>query len=392
MLRGVLRQVRGKLLHNAIPLSRAAFDIDRPVEVVGYVGRTAGIAESARLCAAALSASGHAVRVFDLDAGGETGDRSARDGGPAGTKIFHLNPPHLPRGIVRNGLRRFRETFNIGYWAWELETPPAEWAAAARYMNAILVPSTFTGDAVAKITARPVLLVPHPVTLETANPGMRGALGVAEEAFLVSTIFDFGSSFGRKNPLAAVRAFAAAAGGIPGAVLVVKTTGADAHPDNLARLMEAIAGRPDVIVVRESWPRADVSGLIAASDAFLSLHRSEGFGLSIAEAVMRRVPVVATNWSGNTDFCDPAAAYGVSAKLVPVVDAHPDYAALTSALWAEPDADEAADHLGRIARAPDEARARAERAAASLAAHLAAHRYDDALRRLADGQRAIRAG
>ncbi|MEQ8966825.1 MAG: glycosyltransferase [Azospirillaceae bacterium] len=391
MARRLYRHLRGRLLQDLIPAGRPIADAPCAapgIEVVGYPGAVAGIAASARLCAAALAGDGYAVSVIDLD----RIDPATASPGGAGppVRIWHLNPPMMPKAVLRFGPRRFAAGINIGYWAWELETFPAEWRKAERYMSAFLVPSRFTAEALARITAKPVGVVPHPVpSPAAADPSaLRREAGIATDAFLVATVFNFTSSFERKNPLAAIEAFRRAFGeeecsdtGRP-ARLVVKTANAARYPDQERRLRAAAEGDSRIAVIDAEWPEGRVQALIAASDAYLSLHRSEGYGLTLAEAIVAGVPVVATGWSGNTDFCDPESSFLVPWRLVPVADPHPAYAGLDGARWAEAEAEAAASALRRLRDDPETARWMARAAQDRLNAHVAANDYAGALRTL----------
>jgi glycosyl transferase family 4 len=390
--RAAYRWVRRGLLHRLIALAR--HDGPLPplgeVEVVGFFREATGLGESARLCARALVEAGHAVRLRDLSRReevpmGEFSRHRPATADPA-CRIWHLNPPMLPPAVLKLGLAAFRRSYNIGYWAWELDRLPPEWARAARYMNAILVPSSFTQWVIRTQTDVPVLVVPHPLQPAPVSPGLRQELGLPSGAFVAATVFNCDSSFERKNPLAAVEAFIGALGSHDDAFLVLKTSAARAGPDALDRLRRAVAAHPRILLVDELWSAARIGMLLAEADVYLSLHRSEGFGLTIAEPMLRGTPVVATAWSGNMDLCPAELTYPVPARLVPVVDRHPDFRGLAGrARWAEPDIAAASAHLRTIHADRKAARTGALAARAYLEAHLRVHGYDKALSRLAGG-------
>jgi glycosyltransferase involved in cell wall biosynthesis len=387
-IRSLYRFFRSHILQRLIPKSNAAFDPARPVEIVGYLSMMAGVGESARLCADALSSGGREILLRDVST--HAGEGSAVEwkitGGRAekpGTRIWHLNPPMLPRAIISTGFREFAKTYNIGYWAWELETVPAEWRHGARYVNAVFVPSEFTRRSIAPLTKAPVIVVPHPVTEKPAADGMRAKFGIEDEAFLVSFIFSAGSSINRKNPQAVINAFLILQARCPKAFLLMKGSGDPATDAGLAALFRAAAGNSRIKIVTEKLTSGEINGLIRDSDAYISLHRSEGFGLTLAEAIMHRTPVVTTAWSGTVDFCDPENTWNVEPSLIPVVDTHPEFASLTGAVWADPSPETAAEHLLAIYTDRPGARAKAENARSFLLRYLAANTYEKALETLA---------
>jgi len=391
--RSAYRWLRRSLLHRLLAFARHGRPLPPggAVEVVGHFREATGLGESARLCARALAEAGHRVSLFDLSRREEVAVGELLRGCHApvarpACRIWHLNPPLLPPAVLRLGLAEFRASYNIGYWAWELDRLPPEWALAARYMDAILVPSAFTRAVIEPEVGVPVLVVPHPLKAPPVAAGLRQELCIPEAAFLAAAVFNCDSSFERKNPLAAVQAFIDALGDREDAFLVLKTSAARASPEALARLRRAAAAHPAIRLVEELWAPTLVSMLLAEADVYLSLHRSEGFGLTIAEAMLRGTPVVATAYSGNVGFCPPELTHPVPARLVAVADGHPDFQHLAGrARWAEPDVAAASADLRAIHAGRQAARARAQKARACLEAHLAEHSYDRALAELAAG-------
>ena len=386
-MRRYYRMFRAQVLQRVIPKSRHAFARGKPVEVVGYFSTTAGVAESARLCVDALARSGIAVKIADVSNSEEEHravewQAPALSLDPAATRILHLNPPMLPRGLVKLGIGNFARMFNIGYWAWELEVIPAEWKNALRYMNAVFVPSEFTRRAIAQHTKIPVIVVPHPVTEKPAATGMRAQFGIPGDAFLVSTIFSAGSSINRKNPHAVLKAFRQFAANRSNAFLLMKASGNPAKDERLRALVAAAGEVGNIRIVTDNLPSSAINGIIRQSDAYISLHRSEGFGLTVAEAILGGTPVVSTGWSGTVDFCDPQNTWNTDYTLIPVVDTHPEFVGLRNARWAEVSADHAGRQLQEIADSPERAAAKAANAQRFLELYLADRTYEKALKQL----------
>jgi glycosyltransferase involved in cell wall biosynthesis len=190
---------------------------------------------------------------------------------------------------------------------------------------------------------------------------VRRRFQLPEDRFLFLTMFDFSSIQERKNPAAALEAFDRAfqRSGSQ-ATLVIKTQNADFHPQDLAVLREKLSGRRDIVWINQTLSRQEVYDLLAGCDAFVSLHRSEGFGLGLAEAMFLGKPVVATNWSGNTDFMRPDNSCPVNFRLVHLERDFGVYRA--GQTWADPDVDHAASLMQQVA-ADQELRARISLAA-----------------------------
>jgi glycosyltransferase involved in cell wall biosynthesis len=287
----------------------------------------------------------------------------------------------LPPAIIRMGFRAYLSYFNIAYWAWELDTLPAEWVRALRYVNAIFAPSTFTAHAVAQHTTKPVVVVPHPVVVGAATNGIRARLRLPANSFMVVTIFSFGSSVERKNPQGAIEAFRQAFSFTEQAHLIIKTTHGSNYPSDLASLKSFIGDTPNIFLVDEIWGSEEISGLISEANAYISLHRSEGFGLTIAEAILRRTPVIATNWSGNTDFCCPHSTSLIGFELV-AAQSNDTVSAFHGGHWAAPSVDEAAKALRFIFEDKEQAHTKAEDAKTYAENYFKNHTYRDGLSKL----------
>jgi glycosyltransferase involved in cell wall biosynthesis len=269
--------------------------------------------------------------------------------------LLHVNAPLVPLVLFRLPRDVARGRRVIGYWLWELPTVPPEWRAGAKFVHEVWVPSDFVAGAVEPLLPGRVRVVPLPLALARPAPSAldRSAFGLPRDAVLVLVTFNLASSFERKNPLAAIAAFRAAFGERADRVLVLKVGNREHFPDDFARIAADVGGVPNIRLETRTLPTADVHALTAASDIVLSLHRSEGFGLVMAEAMLLGRPVIATGWSGNMTFMDADSAALVGYRLVPARDPRQVY---VGANWAEPDQTDAVAHLRRLA---DDADARA---------------------------------
>ena len=269
--------------------------------------------------------------------------------------ILHVNPPLLPLVLFRLPRDLIRGRRIIGYWLWELPTVPPDWHAGARFVHEVWVPSGFVADAVEPLLPGRIRTVPFPLAVARPQPSAldRAAFGLPHDAVVVLVSFNLASSFERKNPLAAITAFRAAFGDRADRILLLKVGNREHAPDDFARIVAAAGGAPNIRLETRTFPTADLHALTAASDIVMSLHRSEGFGLVLAEAMLLGKPVIATGWSGNMAFMDAGSAALVDYRLVATDDPRQVY---TGASWAEADQASAVQHLRRLA---DDAAARA---------------------------------
>lgn len=204
-----------------------------------------------------------------------------------------------------------------------------------------------------------------------ARDDVRRRYGIAPDAVAVLFNFDYGAGYHRKNPYGALEAFARAFRDTPDAQMVVKTKSADTHParrDGLVALAARLGIADKVVFINESVPQRDLFGLVAACDIYLSLHRGEGFGITLAEAMSMAKPVVCTDWSATTEFCKPACTLTIPYTRAPVDPEQkldqPFYEDVTT--WAEPDLAAAAAALRKLYDDPAYRLALGEKGRASI--------------------------
>lgn len=328
-----------------------------PVIVVGALRTASGLGQSARLCHDALKAAGFDVYGVDLTAtlrqprdcpNFAFADGSALLG--RGTIVMHVNGPFVPLAMLRLGRRLVRNKRIVGYWAWELPRLPADWRRGVPLVHEIWVPSRFTADAVRSVTSEhPISILPHPSVPASTRTG--SDLSRRNQPFTVLTMFNIASSFARKNPCAAICAFRQAFGDDPSVRLVVKYTNAGAFRDGVRLLREAAEHAANIVLIGDTLEWSGICALYDEASVLLSLHRSEGFGLTIAEAMLHQLPVIATNWSGNVDFLTCETGVPVGYQLVPARDPQETYEH-PEMVWADPNVSEAATALRRLRADP----------------------------------------
>jgi glycosyltransferase involved in cell wall biosynthesis len=342
----------------------------RGATVFGYLKADCGIGEAARNLFFALRAVDYPVAAKCLHRQFEESDarldrefvRHSRHR----YHIFHANAENTREVLASVHPAEMQHRYRIGFWAWELARFPDSWRQVAEHLDEIWVPSRFVHQAVTAAVSKPVFIFPHPVPLpDGAASYRRRYFGLKESVFTVLVALDLHSGYERKNPEGAIAAMRRAFGTSSNVQLVIKLHGIGFVRER-ARLAAALDGCSNTVVIDRLLTHAEMSALQACCDVFLSLHRSEGFGLNIAECMAHGKCAIATDYSGNRDFLDGTCGAPVRFRLV---DVRPDQDAFAQGQqWADPDIEQAADLLVRAASEPGwreglgaAARARVER-------------------------------
>lgn len=339
------------------------------VVVGGEIGRASGLGEAARIMHRTLEGLGVPTAALraGLDVPGEivpAGDATGRrDLPPPAALLLHVNAPVLPAALLRLPRSVLHGRRVIGYWAWELPSVPRSWRPAASCVHEVWAPSRFTASALEALLPGRVRVVPIPIASSPPLPAPLGrdAFGLPEAAVVVLVSFSVASAFERKNPLGAIAAFRKAFGNRSDRILLVKAGHAGHYPADMDRLQQAASGCDNIRIETRMLPEAEMHALTRCADIVLSLHRSEGFGLVPAQAMMLGRAVVATDWSATAEFLDESCGVPVGYRLVEAVDPRGVFQA-PGALWADADTDEAASVLRRLADAPELRSALGERA------------------------------
>ena len=256
------------------------------------------------------------------------------------TILTHAATPYFINGYERAGLHRRSDVYRVAYWHWELEAVPQEWIESALTVDEIWAPTPFIADAMRRVMPRPVVDMLPGVKIGAIEPVTKEELGVARERFVFLFMFDLHSQIHRKNPRATVTAFKQAFGAREPVTLVIKATGGDIFKDDFETL-EQICRVENVVLVHEVMSRARAYGMLEMCDCFVSLHRSEGFGLGLAEAMLLGKPVIATGYSGNLAFMNRENSMLVDYEIVEITEDRPVYT--KGNRWAEPSVAHAAE-------------------------------------------------
>lgn len=319
------------------------------IDVVGYFGSEMSLSNVADRMVAALDAVGVAHRTAALHRTGSPRREHAVDDTLAhGTVVLVANHDQVGPVLAEHG-QVLGDRRLIGFWHWDVEHVPDAVAARMRHFDQIWVLNEYTERTLSAVPgAPPVRSLPLPVPEPVVSSASRSDLGLPSGRPLVVVTFDHLSVTERKNPIGAIEAFRRA---VPepsddGPLLVVKTMNADQRWIEHERVLIAAMDRPDVLVVDRVLPKADQMALVAHADVMLSLHRAEGLGLHLVEAMWLGTPTIATRYSGNLSFMDDENSLLVDATLVPVERGEGFFP--PEATWADPDLDQAASHLRRL--------------------------------------------
>lgn len=341
----------------------------RGVNVVGYLRGELGIGESARLLVSALRAAGVPHAPVAVDRHLTSRQRTAEpDQAPPerhfDTTILCVNADLTP-AVAADVPQVLDRSYRIGMWYWEVEDFPASQHGGFAAVDEVWVATEFVRSAIEPHSPVPVRTLTPPLPQRGTEPALtRADLGLPP-GYLFLFSFDYLSTAERKNPLGLLEAFSRAFPPGEGPVLVLKSINAARRPAEAERLRLAAAQRPDVVLLEQYLDPAERDALVALCDCYVSLHRSEGLGLTMAEAMAWGKPVIATAYSGNLEFMTPENSF-----LVPWTPAviPPDAAPYPAGgVWAEPDLDEAARLLRLVVERPDVAAERGARAAQDIA-------------------------
>ena len=371
----VVRTAAGHGARGAQLTSMNEFDTNlrSGVGLYGYLRAVSGVGEGARrmadlLAAADIDASLHPIRAYGHASQAVPVEASSMaQPSPFNSLLFHINADQTPTELDQLPADWLRGRYRIGYWAWELSEFPNAWLPALDYVHEVWVPSQFVKKAVQAKTDKPVNVVPHPIPQRRDSGENRVSFGLPCDRFLFLCSFDLKSYVGRKNPVAAYDAFCRAFPdkhdeASPRLVVKLHSGVEDTEADR--DIVRRIALDPRVILIDVPLSNERYAALQRLCDAYVSLHRSEGFGMNIAECMQLGKPVIATNYSGNTQYFTEAYGFPVDYSLIPVGPG--EYPFGEGQVWAEPDLDHAAQLMKHVVADPQDARARGESASAYL--------------------------
>jgi glycosyltransferase involved in cell wall biosynthesis len=320
------------------------------LNVFGYFYARIGLSQGARLIVSAIDHSRIPFVCHNLKVGisarqNEKFDKSSLSNNPLfNVNLILVNIGQMDYLYTLYNPKSWINRYNIGYWLWELEELPSAWNRHIDFVDELWVPSKFIYEIFRKKTTKHIEIIPYPIEIEINIKLNRDYFGLPNHSILFLVMFDSLSTIERKNPLSAIKAYLEAFRNDEKVGLVIKVN----HPNlnDIAVIQNLIEGRSDVIIIKGEFDIVKTHTLINLCDVFISLHRSEGFGLVIAEAMYLGKIVIATNWSGNVDFMNDENSIPIPYKLVEILDNHNMYT--KGNFWANPCIETTIQHLKNI--------------------------------------------
>lgn len=322
------------------------------INLIGSIQANHGLGQSCRLLANELESSKIPVCLYNfvlsrniINLDEHCYDDRISDKLKYNINLIHINPYEFCYSYFRVDKSFWEARYNIGFWLWELEVFPEDWRLAFRGLNEIWTPSEFISRNLRCLTDIPVKTMPYCVTAPVDSKYNRDYFKLPEDKFLFLTMFDSNSTMERKNPLGAIKAFKKAFEKENKNVgLIVKIN--NCHEEDIKVIQAFVKGYENIYFVTKSLTKIQVNSLLKCADVFISLHRAEGFGLVMAEAMLVGTPVIATDYSANTEFMNNDVACMVRYEMTTVKQKNPVYP--LGAEWAEPNLLHAAEYMEKL--------------------------------------------
>ncbi len=337
-------------------------DSSKPgVNLAAYIRGEMGLGQAGRGIAEALEAAQISFNIIDFEIDNFAGQadtswlHKVTANSDYDVTIVVINPDNLGNAQLCLPKNVFSKPYVIAYWFWEMPEIPDNWQAAFSMVDEVWAPSRFIEEALKAKSPVPVTRIPPVVKLRNKGTLSRQCLTLPEEQFLFLCMADASSVMERKNPPGVIAAFQKAFGRNDSSVgLIVKVR--ERHPfrRDVSALRNMIKGWANIHLLEQNMNHNEISSLLSITDCFVSLHRAEGFGFVPAEAMSLGKPVMITRWSGNTDYMTPDNSIGIDYELTTLRRNYGPYK--TGQVWAEPDINQAASWMKKLAGDRDFAR------------------------------------
>ncbi|MEG4072828.1 glycosyltransferase [Microcoleus sp. Pol14C2] len=319
------------------------------MNIAGYINGEFGIGEGVRANIRAAEAANIPFVINNFTRSPhrkkDTTYQNFSEDNPYPVNLIQVNADEVATFIKHIGSSYFDKKYNIGFWAWELPAFPPEWQPAFNHFHEIWTYSNYCAEAISAVSPIPVIKIMPSIALPAPSLN-REALNLPKNKFIFLFVFDFSSRIERKNTLATIQAFKQAFGEDNSVLLVIKSSNSHKFSAAQASLNSAIANNSNIKHLDGYLSKNKLNGLLYNCDCYVSLHRCEGFGLTMAEAMFYGKPVIATSYSSNTEFMNVGNSYLVKYKLIPIEQDCGPYK--KGNVWAEPDVEHAADLMRHV--------------------------------------------
>lgn len=327
------------------------------INISGYINKQFGLGEGVRSNIRAIKTTDipFVINDFNIELSKHVKNETqnalaASKDNPYNINLVQINIDRLQSVIELTDKSYFQNKYNIAFWAWELENFPEESKIYFDLFDEIWVPSNFCTEAISKVSPVPVIKIMHSIEIEETH-FTRKDFNLPNDKFVFLTMFDYYSFLSRKNPIGTIESYEKAFGkNNKDVLLVIKTTISKEFPNDKKILFDRIADNKSIIVIEEVLQRDQLYSLMNCCDCFVSLHRSEGFGLTMAEAMYLGKPVIATAYSANTEFMNINNSFLVKYKLIPTGNQY--YYSSDKDFWADADVEDASAKMKFIIENP----------------------------------------
>jgi predicted O-linked N-acetylglucosamine transferase (SPINDLY family)/glycosyltransferase involved in cell wall biosynthesis len=313
------------------------------INIAGYISGEFGIGEGVRANIRAASAAGIPFNINNFTRSPhrhqDTSYQNFSRDNPYPVNLIQVNADEVKTFLKYAGASYFENRYSIGFWAWEIPEFPPQWQPAFDCFHEIWTYSNFCAEAISIASPIPVIKVMPSISLPAPSL-FREALGLPEDKFIFLFVFDFCSRIERKNTLAVIEAFKQAFGGDDRAMLLLKSSNSHKFAEQQETLKLGIKDSANIKHIDGYLAKDEINALLYNCDCYVSLHRCEGFGLTMAEAMFYGKPVIATGYSSNTEFMNVGNSFLVKYKLTEIAADCGPYK--QGNIWAEPDTEHAA--------------------------------------------------
>lgn len=356
VLRTVKKNFVNKSIDNAASQTRNREAFNRNISpdginLIGFIKGEIGLGQSCRLLAEAINYSGEEFTIYNYEQissmrfNDSTWDYKITNTTPYNINIIHLNPPDLALAHATLDKNIWNFKYNIAFWLWELEEFPDEWIKCFSFVDEIWTPSEFASNSIRKKTSLPVNTIKYSISAPIDDAYNRKYFSIPDDKFLFLCMYDSNSTINRKNPIGTIESFKKAFSKDDTNIgLVIKVNNPQQNDIDIIKKM--LEGYENIYIIPKIMTKTEVNSLIKICDVFVSLHRAEGFGLPLAEAMFLGTPTIATNWSANTEFMNQENACMVDYNMVYLEEDYVMYKKGNK--WADPNIEQAAEYMKKL--------------------------------------------